>query len=973
MCLTSDEQKILAEVKEIRELEPYFFEKLMEKKEVKWLEPLKSNGFFDQTNIPQDIQGYSQEWLILKYVKSIVGQTTKDQLEIIKEVLIQTAEIAHDNYRVVRQTIEVLSIIPSIDYDVNYIQHLLNYWLKGKYNRYCLQSIIYILYPVVTEADKLFLIFKSVLAKILESNTDEFLIENLYKKNDVIKRLTKDEFFINTTTFIIELLEKKISKNLLSRRFEDLEFTIQMIDENLVVKCNEAEIINHPLVNRKEDTYLIIKTIGEKFDTKDEIAIDRFSKLLYEDLFSGECYESIFREWRHLIHIEDYLILLLRNIIKENTDRIEELQLIINGMLKSRYCLTIKNAIYIICNNYSGLLDYFLKTLEEEPDIIEFIIRYYIFADEIKHLFENFSDLNQRQIEIIEDSIEKGEYIDHEWFTKGDRALWKQMRYKALKNNAHFYEKYRSLKNLTGKDPELTPPIQFSGAHWIEQKSSLSKNQIVNMSNDELIKEIISFKPKENFEMFSEESYRGLGEVLAVVIKENPERFTNELDKFIIVPYEIMASIIDTFKEIINDKVTDVRRIIEFFNEYCSQPSFWEDTYCYCEDKSRSYTHITVLKRMGRYLQAYISNDKLLFDVDVYNSLINIFNISLNKFDFVSTESDLFKNNDYGLYTINSFGGIFAEVILELALKIKRVGLEGYDSKWNIEIKLIYEDLLARKSIDAYFIFGEYIGYFAYIDKKWTLEKIESITLDDPIWEFFMSGYLYGRTVYDDFYKIMGVNYLHALSYRFTDKDMRKRLIGHITLGYLNGFEDNSTYKPFNEMLKQWNIDDINEVISFCFGDRNKDKSNEIAQLNMLNFWNLIRQKYSSTPVENMNQSEIELIQHSVHMITNFDYLNDSIEEDLIFCFGFLRGNLNDYYIVDFIKNQINKDDQNERLKGLIIEFFKKCTPSYPEEEILRLLDYIKDKTDELKEIRDIYKNPYTRSFVVEHIVKLLN
>ena len=73
MGITQKEEKIIKRVIENKDFEPYFFEKIIENKDIKWFKILKSNGFFDVENIPKSNKNeYIEKWYLLEYIKCIL-------------------------------------------------------------------------------------------------------------------------------------------------------------------------------------------------------------------------------------------------------------------------------------------------------------------------------------------------------------------------------------------------------------------------------------------------------------------------------------------------------------------------------------------------------------------------------------------------------------------------------------------------------------------------------------------------------------------------------------------------------------------------------------------------------------------------------------------------------------------------------------------------------------------------------------
>lgn len=965
--INDKEKAALEYVKKHKELEPYFFSKLIQKKEIKWLEPLKERGFFDRTSIPiiTDREQYIEEWNVLNFVHSVisdlVNNNEQNELNYILEILLQAAEISN-NYRVIDQSIKIITIIPLSSYSVEYLNQVISYWFKCVYGLdHILYCIVRELLPVVTQDSiKGLSLYIKVLDKLTELKMDKDYVLNEFINNEnILNNITKNNY-IDIVNHLISMIENVINVNTSERKIGQIEFTIQKNQNEYTILTNNSLIYKNEFINRQKDVENIIKIIGQSYSNINLEDLEIGVKLLYSDIFSNECFESIFAEKEYLFDFQDYLIVLLKKCIVLNLDNEKETIDIIETTLANKYDLIIKISLFIICSD-SRYLSFFLEYSKENLAILDYIVRNYIFGDEIRHLFESLRDIDDEIIRIIDDIIEKGEYIKFDQEDDTHLRIWKQQRYYALNNIPFFNEKYLSLKSITGLNVKLIAPVSFSGMHVVEQKSPLTKERILQMSNNELVNFILNFKEEHNISNFSDISYRGLGQVLGEVIKTSPERILNDLNKFDSLQYQIISSIFESYKEIIRENNIDFGKIINFTKIYTGKDSFWLDEYCYRVDKRFSFTHITFLKTFLWFITEYLSNDEVNYNEYLFNDILELLEYFFNKHNFHNIEDVLFSNNDYDFYSLNSLGGIYSRVLLEASLKIKRINAKNNKALWENRIKILYEKLLAVGCIDGYFILGMFISQFSYIDRPWLITKMVTIKYENPMWQYFVSGYICSRTVNEEFFLLMEENYLLALDFEFLDTDIKRRLIEHIAVAYLNGFDEKSKNKVFEKIIFDWKVDYITEVIRHFQRITGKIlvKDIRIDDVNqkVLMFWNRIRQKYEGLP-RTLTIEEIRLIQESVSLSNNFNFINDDIEKNLRFTFKFLTRSFNEYYIVDYLEKliEIGNIDNLTAFKQLIFEFFITCLPSYPEDKLKQLLGYLKEGNDSSEYLEHIMK-----------------
>jgi hypothetical protein len=424
----------------------------------------------------------------------------------------------------------------------------------------------------------------------------------------------------------------------------------------------------------------------------------------------------------------------------------------------------------------------------------------------------------------------------------------------------------------------------------------------------------------------------------------------------------------------------DYRKVIEFLILYTAEEDFWKDKFLPEQEKSYLMTHIGVLKKAFDFIIDLVSNDKINFTKAHCDLIINFMSACFGRINFALIEDRLFSNNDISLYSLNSLGGRYVKALLEVALKIKRVDLPNYELIWEKNIKSTLEHLMNNFCIDSYIIFGEYIANFSYVDEKWTKEKLKSINPDHEMWQYLMTGYLSSRVIYFDFYQLMGENYCVALEYKnFIDKNIKEKLGHHIIIGYINGFEEKTGNLLTQKLLEIWDVEIIEVMIRYCFNIKVKQLAKGVsksdAEEKILKFWNKLIDKYSKETFK-VSEEDNKLIKEAIHLINNFSIINESIFKNLTFSFKYVFNSYESHYVVDYCDRLINNNhNQHKELTiSLIFELLNQCVPSYPEEKIKNLLNYLKENNElqKLEVIQYAYLTKTKKSFVVDYISEIL-
>lgn len=835
------ELNALESVRKHKNLEPYFFEKLIEKKDVKWLDLLKSRGFFDKPNVPVLSEGnYIEEWNVLNYVVSIMDELVncrdENQIQYVLTVLLQAAEISK-NFRVFNQSVEILKRTPLSSISVEYLNDFLDYWLDCEFGLdFILDKVeSELLRYLLSDSEKTLLTFEKFFRKTISTfSKNNYVLDHLLTTN-------KDNLLIlfshdpqRCCGIFIGLLENELFVESSKREANEHAIVIQNInDEMLKVSCQDI-VLEKAFETREIDTACIIDSFKSSLKDVNDRELTRQVRLLYTDLFNKGAYESIFEQKDYLFQADDYLNQFMKVCLTESKLESDAYNPLLSKLLKSNYDRVKKIGIFVIVKKWGELKDTFLSLLETEVQLFDYIFRSYIYDDETKHLFQLFNtDIGSKYYMLVDEIINKNEYFLHERDDQHFELKWKQKRYLALSNVPYFQEKLLEAKSITGVDIELSPAIKFSGAHWIEQVSPFSAEEINNMPISELVIKMKDFREIERFsEDFKEISYSGFGSEIKSSLISYPAHFIDDLRHFNELQYEFIYYLLDGFSVLVKQNFDlSYNKVLEFLILYTSNDKFWEDSFRFEKDNSYLMTHESVLKASFDFIITLVANDKINFTKSEFELIYKIIDSCLTRTDFSHVEDVLFSNKDISFYSLNSLGGRFVKALLELALKVKRVAVDDYEVLWDTKVKSTIEHLMKSSCIDSYVIFGEYLANFSYVDEEWTKQKIKSIKPDQEMWQFFMTGYLDSRVVYYEFYELMVDNYLEAIEYKgFVDKDIKEKLGTHIVIGYLNGFEEKTKVELMNKILDIFDISIMEVMVRYFYNIEKKQLAKGVSK-----------------------------------------------------------------------------------------------------------------------------------------------
>lgn len=937
--------QLIKMVKEDKNLEPYFFEKLIEKKDPEWFYLLKDNGFMkiDKIQKVKDNE-YIEKWYVLEYIKSIMEIVCEsNNNEILDDVksLLNNISNESNNYKVFQQSLDLIYLMPSNTYDKEYLRKILNNW-NEKSNIDIMLNIGDLFQKLVdkNDLDKSIVVLEISLENMLsrKDNTGYFK----FKIDKHINILCKHKC-VEMLNILIKVMEKYLIKSNYSRKINDDIIKINRTEKNYEIYINNKKLFETRFYKRDKDINEIKENLKNIYD---EETSERISKLIYGGLFSKENLKSVYENYDlYASNAIEYIIYLTKKVLEESYNN-EQIEKLIIEMIKNEYDLIIKLGLYglnCIVHDNNKQFDNILKENIYEFD---YIIRFYIFDEDIKYIFENLKSINDDSIHIIDVIINRQEYINH-GFGDEFNNIWKQKRYKSLSNIKYFEEILLEIKEITKCDIELRPPISIGNFYKIEQKSLISCNDIKNMSNEELVDEMEKFKPIISEKSDKEKiSYEGFGAEIKKAIIEEPERFYSNLKLFNNIQNEFMAFIIDAFNELINNKqIDEVTNIIELFYKYIHRADFWKEL------ESDRCSYEVILKRIFNFLSDYLNDDKIKFDNICYQYIINILYICIDKIEYKKYEKEVENNNDYRDYLLNNLIALNNLVLLSLVLRLKR----NTCSIKNKEIYNIYQAMKVKCPKSLYLSMGYYIQQLTFIDKEW-VKRIINMDRNEENKDYFMIGYLINYNINKEYFEMMIQDYNEFIEKEYKDKFIKTALINHIVVGYINKFNQSS--QLIDKLISKSNEETIINIINICMKlDERSVVVDTDYDSKILYIWTEIIEKAKFLN----NKSFIKIIKESTEFITKFNKLNKKIKENIMISFlymddDFYTGNLVTY-LNDFI-NKLDKNDINtiDILDEVIKDFVCKVSPIYPEKEIKELIEYILEKNpDNIMDILEAY------------------
>ncbi len=705
-------------------------------------------------------------------------------------------------------------------------------------------------------------------------------------------------------------------------------------------------------------------------------------------LFGG-LYEDYSQIWlrslsndkkKHTNSVEEILTIILRDVLlaKCGSNREEGLQ-ILNAFLKNTYKFAIFKRLALHCpekywDNYPDLLETFFR---DTPDALKnhnYEVELYDVLNLHNAKFTKVlvKQLKSRIADVPNYYLEKGEeYIAH----------WKRKWLSPLREQVAFKDEYKEIiRKVPEEYQKPYEPERFEiEVEGFMPQTPLKVNEILIKPVPELMEYLDKFQDPDKVQVFLEEKpdREGLAMALQAAVKENPDKFTQELETFLKGPSYAISPMFRGFKEVWleGNKPLEWEKIIDFCLEYLSQDT---DTLLNnaAQDQSKwpesVKNRVWVIDDMVELIEQGCRNDGHAFDPKLFDKVDELFNALL---PYLPGEKQPDIQQAAMDYVINTTLGKTIETFVVFSLRKARAAQQK-STDWG---KAKYERFF-EKGIEACIWFGRFLPQIRYLDKKYAEDKIRELEqkeTQDIEWTMFMEGYLSGKKVYKDIYLLMRPHYTKALKKNDFKDEIDNKLVEHITLSYLENDEllqeNNDEGEPsfFWKMLhegdmvqrrKRWlNVPRyfwmISGWISRNDGNEAEGKLPEEKRSKIIGFWKWTYEQQAYVQTQ-LGEKYAEFLQRMSNLTILLDKIDNVSEPWLLLYASHIDvinrlGNFMEYL------TKFEDVESIKRIGRIFRKVLEKTTPTYKQEDIELIVRRIYEKGD--KNDADAICNSYGR------------
>lgn len=632
---------------------------------------------------------------------------------------------------------------------------------------------------------------------------------------------------------------------------------------------------------------------------------------------------------------DDFEVYLIK-LLTASIDKLPNKKEMAEQLLNEEITIFKRIALHYIGKHFADLKDLFFGMRTNPFDIPFCNHELYEF------MAKNTKQFSEEEIQSLIHLIEEKEYyIPPEIKDDGDKknkllAYRKKELLSALlsSENKIIKEKYKHYEAIDSSPLEHPGFITWHET-WMGHFSPTTKEDLSKLSSEEIVKFLSEFKEERGVKTPSE---MGLAETFESLVFDDPEKYSKEVQTYVNVKSIYIYSLIKAFTDAWNkNKEFDWKAVLEYIEKIVESGEFIKD------QKGEFYYPDWVIAQIARLIEEGAHNDGHAFDVALLPLASKIL-ISINKLVQVQ-ESD---TDDAVTHTLNTTKGKILSALLNLSLRIARTSKS--EPKWLPELKSIFDkELSDNPSLELNTTIAEYMPNFLYLDKDWVLSNITKIFPQekDAVWMAAMQGYLFGSKVYKDLFHVMKKtgNYEKGLSISISKRDMSERLVSHICIAYIEGWEKLEEKSDLIYSLMYDHKEHASEVIHFFWMHRKLIKEEQIPLIKRI--W----QELFSNQEDNA-----EVMAESLKLLEFFKVIDDGI---LAWCLvgGKSLKHQDSYFIVEILASLV--EDNPEQVGKIFLQITENIDilPDYKQEDIILIVKKLYEKKQ--KEIANKICNKY--------------
>lgn len=553
-------------------------------------------------------------------------------------------------------------------------------------------------------------------------------------------------------------------------------------------------------------------------------------------------------------------------ITKEHTEEALEST---KNLLQSPYPTLVRIGIYVCGERYGNVGSVFWEHLKPEW-FVERLYWHELFWF-IKKAFPRFSAAERAQfLTVVENA--QGNWKEKSQQTEWDESHRRDLLYPAVGHgDAEIDAKYQTLVERRGAVREHPDFHMYSTSDWVGERSPVASEDIVRMSDVDLLTEMRNFVPDSR--AWDGPTYRGFASSLSAAVRASSDGFASRIPMFLDVARAYQHGLLQGLKERWTDDKRDIdwRAALSFIRSIVQADAFQTDLSA--EDSSGwEPTVHWVISDIADLLKAASASPDRSIALDVHAESVDIIRLIL----LVTMPTDAEESKDAVSHAINSPRGRIIEVLINTALAMRRQEVEKQQNigcMWAIVEPILDQELRTSESgqnADFATLAGMYCANMHYLNAQWVEDNFDRIfsKSNNFAWNCAAQGFAYQRHLYEWLYKKLKAGG-HQRRMVFTEalpESVTEKALQFLGLAYVDELEQLDQDGLLSELITTLKANQLITLCWFFWTLRSSKVRTSSREKRILEFW-----KRVSKAIRESGTTQPEL-QSALNLLAEFIY-----------------------------------------------------------------------------------------------------
>jgi len=488
---------------------------------------------------------------------------------------------------------------------------------------------------------------------------------------------------------------------------------------------------------------------------------------------------------------------------------------------------------------------------------------------------------------------------------------------------------------------------------FVEDVSPVEFSEIIEWPNEKIAKYLREYKGKQPEWGLRRVSTEGLVDCFGRCVRERPEKFTADLRAFLSVPQIYQHALLRSFNAAWEAKKTfPVEAVFDYIEGLLGSDEFWKQQY---ENRHYNYRD-EIISQITEFIEGGTKDDNYAFDAKYLPQTENILLVLVQKAESRISET----RRVVDMILMSPRANVFSALV-QYSLRYARLSGKKEGVKWPAAIRDEFMkriDRTVEDSLDFALTLTRYLPNLIYLDKEWLFANIERIFAieDEERWKVVFGGYLeYSQSVYEEFYCFLREkgHYQKAIETEFEDTYIREKLVQHVAIGFLGGWEDvDDPQSLLAILLRKKDPEQLSELIGFLNtikeGEPRKNLEAKIKSLWEALFELLYREQ---------DKKEYQGVISKLHLWVGIvPVIDEGVKKWVKLTAKYVGVDWNDDMLVEYLSRHVEKTP--DYVGEIYIEMLNAGTyPDHKKEDVIKIVESL--YTSGKKEHADTICNMY--------------